>query len=272
MTDKICCSSGRSLYTGVRHHIQHAFIALMTYSGDDGKREIGHVFCQCQGIETAQIAGGAAATYNHYDIEIVDTFVDGIQCSNDTLLYLLALHHCLKELDVEMQAVFVAFKLVAKVAIARCIGTRHHCYALCKHAEHEFFLQFEYTLALQYGYYFLPFPCHIAHRIGRIDVGNNPCKAVSSMEIGMYFQHYFQSGVHSLSGNAFEMRTYLHPFGLPALGCSLGDRRIRERFFLYQLHIAVSPDLVDLCQFRLYPILIGHRSGYGIAYKLIKFV
>ena len=78
--------------------------------------EVGHIFGQSQGVETAHIAGSTTTTDNHYAIKW--HIVNLLQSTDDALFNALALHDSRKELCLEFKAVRVISQLVAEIAVA----------------------------------------------------------------------------------------------------------------------------------------------------------
>ena len=101
-----CRRRGR-LDTSVRHHVEHALVALVPNTRDDRQGEISHVFGQQQGVETAHVGRCTASPYDDNDVEAVGFSVNGVESSHYTLLNAVALHHRRKQNGHERKAVIV---------------------------------------------------------------------------------------------------------------------------------------------------------------------
>jgi len=114
---------------------------------------------------------------------------------------------------------------------------------------------------------------HVAHRIGRVDVIDNPREAIVLMELGMDFQQHLHTSMNPLSRYPLKLGFQEHPSVAPTGGMRLGYRRIGVFIFLYQLHIAVpSVAFTSLGEFRFHPITIGQRHRNDIAHQRVEFV
>ena len=168
------CRGRGSLHPRVGHHVEHALVALVSDARDHGQGEVGHILGQCQGVETGKVAGGPAATDDDHHVKLLGPCVDGIECGDDALFHLLALHGGGEKFSVETEAVVVGGQLVGEVAIAGSRRARHHGHALREEREPEFLLQVEHALGPQPGNDFLPAAGHVAHRVGGVNVVDYP--------------------------------------------------------------------------------------------------
>src|SRR3712207_8895019 len=105
-----------------------------------------------------------------------------------------------------------------------------------------------------------------------MDVGHDPRKAVSLVEIGRYLEQNLHARAHRLPRHTLEMATHESPRIAPALGRSLGHGRMTALFFLHKFHVAVAANLTKLRQLGLYPILIGHGEGQRLPNQIVEFV
>ena len=74
----------------------------------------------------------------------------------------------------ELEAIIVALELINEVTIASSIGTAYHRNMLTEQWEFQFLLKIEDPFLLQLFDYSLPFACHIAQSVGRVDVAYYP--------------------------------------------------------------------------------------------------
>ena len=146
----------------------------MSYACDYRQGEVGHILCQCKGVEPREIAGSTTATDDDHTIPILIFGINTVEGSDDTLLYALALHSGSKKARLELQAIIVAGKLITEIAITGSRGTRHYRNALAEHRESQFLLQIEDTFFFQRPNDFLSLTSHIAHRIVGVYVVDDP--------------------------------------------------------------------------------------------------
>ena len=146
----------------------------MTDTRDDGQRKVGHVLSEGQRVEAAHVGSGATATDDHHGIEIVGLVKDVVQCSDDAALDLLALHDGWEERVGEVETVVVVVELVAEVAEARSLLAGDDRDVLGEKWELQLPLQVEDTFFLELADDLLPFAGHVAHRVGGVDVLDNP--------------------------------------------------------------------------------------------------
>ena len=114
------------------------------------------------------------ATDDDHTIPILIFGINTVEGSDDTLLYALALHSGSKKARLELQAIIVAGKLIAEIAITGSRGTRHYRNALAEHRESQFLLQIEDTFFFQRPDDFLSLASHISHRIVGVYVVDDP--------------------------------------------------------------------------------------------------
>lgn len=62
----------------------------MSYTCDYRQGEVGHILCQCKGVEAREIAGSTTATDDDHTIPILIFGINTVEGSDDTLLYALA--------------------------------------------------------------------------------------------------------------------------------------------------------------------------------------
>ena len=245
----------------------------MSYTRDDRQREVSHILGKRQGVETGKVAGSTTATDDDYAVKLLIFGIDAVQGSDDALLHSLALHRGRKEAGGELQAVIIIGKLIAEIAISGCRGTRNHGDALAEHREHQLLLQLEDALSLQRIDDFQPLARHITHRIVGVDVIYDPRETIVLMELGVYLEQHLHACMNALSRNPLEIRLDKHPAVAPAVGMSLGYRRIRPLILLDEFQIAVpAVTLASLGEFRFHPIAVGqgHRNDFahhGIEFK-----
>ena len=86
---RCCC---RGFHPLVGHHVEHALVALMAYARNNGDGEVGHVLCQRQRVETAQVGRCAATSYNNHHVEAVGLVINAVERVDDRRFHLVALH------------------------------------------------------------------------------------------------------------------------------------------------------------------------------------
>ena len=78
------------------------------------------------------------------------------------------------------------------------------------------------------------------------------------MELGVYLEQHLHACMNALSRNPLEIRLDKHPAVSPAVGMSLGYRRIGTLIFLDEFQIAVTAiALASLREFSFHPIAVG---------------
>ena len=90
VVDKEGCCGCRRFHTEVAHHVENALVAVVADAGDDGYRELGYVLSQRQRVETGKVGRGAASSDDDHTVEVL--IVNTVQCGDNALLYLFALH------------------------------------------------------------------------------------------------------------------------------------------------------------------------------------
>ena len=115
MVDEKGSRCRRRLHPLERDHVEDALVALVSYARDDGQREVGYVLGEGQRVEAAHVGSGTTATDDHHGVEVVGPVKDVVQCPDDAVLDLLALHDSRKERVGEVETVVVVVKLIAEV-------------------------------------------------------------------------------------------------------------------------------------------------------------
>jgi len=182
-SNQVFGSCSRSLYPGMGNHIQNRIIPLVTDACDDGQRELGNICRQCVGIETRQVGSRPSSTNNHHHIELLHSFVNGIESGNDTLLHPLALHDSRKEFGAETISPGIVRQLIAEVAIASRRSRGNHRHPLGQHRHLQLLVQINNPLYFQLPEDFLALPLHVAHRISGIDVEHSERIAIEFVKL-----------------------------------------------------------------------------------------
>ena len=246
VVDEQCCGGRGRLHTGVGHHVEDAFVAVVADAGDDGQGELGDVLGQCQRVEAAEVGSGTAASDDDDAVEpFGSTGVRGygstrnvcsrgifapsylrtpvppinlVESINDALLHLFALHDGGEEGDGETEAVGVVLQLAAEVAVAGGIGCADDGDVLCEEWQSELALQVEYAFVLQLVDNLLTLTGHVAEGIGGVDVADYPREAIGFVKLGIDAQQYLHAGVQRLAGGTFEVGFHHEPRLSPAFG------------------------------------------------------
>ena len=166
--------SRRCLHSGVRHHIQHTLVSVMSDTCDDRQGEVSDILGKGQGVETTHITRRTTTTDDDDDIIVLGMFVDLVQCRYHTLLHLFALHDGRKQGGIEHQSVVVLLQLATEITIACRCRCGDHGDTLTETGNHQFPLQVEDTLCFQLGDDLLAALCHVTQRVVRVDIGDNP--------------------------------------------------------------------------------------------------
>ena len=174
MIDEIGRCRRRCLDPCVGNHVEDAFVAFVSDACDDGQGEVGDVLREREGVETAEIGRGPAASDDYDTVELVQAAVDGVQGSDDRLLYLLALHDGGEESRHERISVVVAGKLVAEIAIAGSPLTGDDGDVLGEDGQCELPLQIEHPFGLQLLDDLQSLAGHVTEGIGRVDILHDP--------------------------------------------------------------------------------------------------
>ena len=174
MVDEKGSRCRRRLHPLERDHVEDALVALVSYARDDGQREVGYVLGEGQRVEAAHVGSGTTATDDHHGVEVVGPVKDVVQCPDDAVLDLLALHDSRKERVGEVETVVVVVKLIAEVTESGGLFTGDDRDMLGEEWELQLSLQVEDTFFLELSDDLLPFAGHVAHRVGGVDILHNP--------------------------------------------------------------------------------------------------
>ena len=172
----------------------------------------------------------------------------------------------------EAETVFIVLQLIHEVTIAGSISAGYDGDMLTEHRQLEFLLEFKDALLLQLADNLHALTCHVAHRVGGIDIGDYPRKAITLMKLGIYLQQRLHTRMNLLTGNAHEMGLHQLPRGSPTFRRSLGHRRIGVLVLLDEFHIAMATHLAGFRQLCLHPILIRHLEGERLTHQRVQFI
>ena len=100
-----------------RHHIENAFIAVVSYSCNDWQREICHILSKSQSIEAAKVGSSTTTAYYDNHIKFLIIIVYGIESCNNRIFNHLALHHCRKQTCMKLEAIRIVGKLITKITM-----------------------------------------------------------------------------------------------------------------------------------------------------------
>ena len=120
------------------------------------------MLCQGQCVEAAEVGCGTTTTDDDNGIkrglmfEVGGQRVDAVQCGDDALFHLFALHNSREEGDVEMQAVGIVFQLSDEIAIAGSTVSRDDGDVLTEYRQWQLPLQVEDAFFLQLADNLLP--------------------------------------------------------------------------------------------------------------------
>ena len=78
------CGSCWGLYLRVRYHVENRLVTIMTNARNDWQRELSHILCQSQCVETTQVGSGTTAPDDDDAVVwLLALFIDVVQRADD---------------------------------------------------------------------------------------------------------------------------------------------------------------------------------------------
>ena len=266
------------------NHVENALIAFVSDTGDDGQREVRHIFGQCQSVETTHIGRGTTTSNDDNTVERESCRwfiarrkgslrvgrVYAVQRIDDALLDLFALHDGRKEFHLELKPIVVVGQLPAEVAVASRVFAGDDGDVLAEHGQLQFALHVEDPLFLELSHNFLPSSGQVTHGVCWVYVVDNPRKTVSFVEVNVHPQQHFHACMESLSSSFFKAWAQLHPCALPAFGRGSCHGSVAKGILLHQFHVAMASHFTCFRQFGFNPIVAIECSFEHVAHQGVQ--